>query len=110
MMPWKAVASSTMTESRVDIMTRSFWVAAISGMSARYGDIMTVNDIQKNVRELAEKGIGVLITDHNVRETLNICERAYIVSDGRVICEGSPEAVLANEKVRTVYLGEEFIL
>jgi lipopolysaccharide export system ATP-binding protein len=73
-------------------------------------DPISVLDVKRIITHLRTRGIGILITDHNVRETLNICERAYIVSDGNVICEGSPEAVLANEQVRTVYLGEEFIL
>lgn len=73
-------------------------------------DPLSVLDIQSIVRQLKASGIGVLITDHNVRETLGICDRAYIVSDGRVIAEGSPEAVLENQKVREVYLGENFKL
>jgi len=52
----------------------------------------------------------VLITDHNVRETLDICERAYIVSQGKILCEGTPEVILTNKQVRTVYLGEDFTL
>jgi len=59
---------------------------------------------------LKEKGIGILITDHNVRETLGICERAYIVNDGKVIAEGVPQQLLNNEQVRAVYLGEHFTL
>ena len=73
-------------------------------------DPISVLDVKRIVSHLRTRGIGVLITDHNVRETLNICERAYIVSDGTIICEGSPETVLSNEQVRSVYLGEEFIL
>lgn len=73
-------------------------------------DPISVLDVKRIITHLRTRGIGILITDHNVRETLNICERAYIVSDGRIICEGSPETVLANEQVRTVYLGNEFIL
>jgi lipopolysaccharide export system ATP-binding protein len=73
-------------------------------------DPISVLDVKRIIKHLRTRGIGILITDHNVRETLNICERAYIVSDGRIICEGSPETVLANEQVRTVYLGNEFIL
>ena len=57
---------------------------------------------------MKQRGIGVLITDHNVRETLAICERAYIVSEGAVIAEGSPDEILANETVRQVYLGDDF--
>ena len=59
---------------------------------------------------LKDRGIGVLITDHNVRETLAICERAYIVSEGSVIAEGTPQEILENETVRQVYLGEDFMV
>ncbi len=73
-------------------------------------DPISVLDVKRIISHLRSRGIGVLITDHNVRETLNICERAYIVSGGNIICAGSPETVLANEEVRSVYLGDEFIL
>lgn len=73
-------------------------------------DPISVLDIQQIVRHLRNSGIGVLITDHNVRETLGICERAYIVSEGRVIAEGPPAAVLADPQVREVYLGDNFRL
>jgi lipopolysaccharide export system ATP-binding protein len=73
-------------------------------------DPLSVNDIQRIVRHLADRGIGVLITDHNVRETLGICGRAYIVNQGHVIASGSSEDILANAKVREVYLGENFKL
>ena len=73
-------------------------------------DPLSVNDIQRIVRHLADRGIGVLITDHNVRETLGICSRAYIVNQGHVIASGSSEDILANAKVREVYLGENFRL
>lgn len=73
-------------------------------------DPISVGDIKRIIGHLKEKGIGVLITDHNVRETLNICEKAYIVNEGKVICAGSPEEILKNPKVREVYLGEEFYL
>ena len=73
-------------------------------------DPISVLDIQNIIRQLRERGIGVLITDHNVRETLGICERAYILSAGRVIAEGTPAKVLQNQQVREVYLGEEFTL
>lgn len=73
-------------------------------------DPLSVLDIQRIVRHLSDRGIGVLITDHNVRETLGICDRAYILNDGRAIAEGSPEAILANQQVREVYLGEAFRL
>jgi lipopolysaccharide export system ATP-binding protein len=71
-------------------------------------DPLSVLDIQAIVRHLCERRIGVLITDHNVRETLGICRRAYIVSEGRVIAEGDPEHILENNQVRDVYLGHEF--
>ncbi len=73
-------------------------------------DPISVLDIKKIIMHLCEKNIGVLITDHNVRETLDICERAYIVNQGRILCEGSPADILANQQVRAVYLGEEFSL
>jgi lipopolysaccharide export system ATP-binding protein len=73
-------------------------------------DPISVIDIQRIVRHLSSKGIGVLITDHNVRETLGICERAYIVSDGSVLASGSAEEILANREVREVYLGQDFRL
>lgn len=71
-------------------------------------DPISVGDIKDIIRTLKDRGIGVLITDHNVRETLAICEHAYIVSEGAVIAEGTPEAVLADETVRKVYLGDDF--
>ena len=73
-------------------------------------DPISVGEIQRIVRQLAERGIGVLITDHNVRETLGIVERAYILSDGEVLASGSAETVLADSRVRAVYLGEDFRL
>ena len=73
-------------------------------------DPISVGEIQRIVRHLKDRGIGVLITDHNVRETLGICDRAYILNDGEVLTEGSPESVLANPDVRRVYLGESFRL
>ncbi len=73
-------------------------------------DPISVGDIKEIIRELKQRGIGVLITDHNVRETLAICERAYIVSEGSVIAQGSPQDVLSNEKVREVYLGNDFVV
>ncbi|MFM7272228.1 MAG: LPS export ABC transporter ATP-binding protein, partial [Gammaproteobacteria bacterium] len=71
-------------------------------------DPISVHDIKEIVRHLQRRGIGVLITDHNVRETLDICERAYIVGEGRIITDGTPAEILANEKVREVYLGQQF--
>lgn len=73
-------------------------------------DPISVLDIKKIITHLCDKGIGVLITDHNVRETLDICERAYIVNEGKILCEGTPQEILANQQVRNVYLGEEFYL
>lgn len=73
-------------------------------------DPISVNDIKQIVSHLKDKGIGVLITDHNVRETLDICEKAYIVGDGHIIASGTAEDVLQNQKVKDVYLGNEFRL
>lgn len=73
-------------------------------------DPISVIDIQKIVEHLTSRGIGVLITDHSVRETLGICDRAYIVSNGQVIAQGSPEEVMADEQVKRVYLGDNFRL
>ncbi len=71
-------------------------------------DPISVGDIKEIIQTLKDRGIGVLITDHNVRETLAICERAYIVSEGSVIAEGTPQEILDNEQVRKVYLGDDF--
>ena len=73
-------------------------------------DPLSVLDIQRIISHLCERKIGVLITAHNVRETLGICDRAYILNEGRVIAEGNPAAILANQQVRQVYLGESFQL
>jgi lipopolysaccharide export system ATP-binding protein len=73
-------------------------------------DPISVVDIQRIVAHLASRGIGILITDHNVRETLKICSRAYIINEGDVLAEGPPEALLENADVRSVYLGEHFRL
>lgn len=73
-------------------------------------DPISVLDIKKIIQHLSQRGIGVLITDHNVRETLDVCETAYIVSHGELIAKGSPADVLANQHVRDVYLGEQFRL
>jgi len=73
-------------------------------------DPISVGDIKHIIRQLKEKNIGILITDHNVRETLAICEKAYIVGEGKIIAEGSPDEVTHNAKVRQVYLGDEFKL
>lgn len=71
-------------------------------------DPISILDIQRIITHLKERNIGVLITDHNVRETLGICDRAYILSHGKLIAEGAPTEVLANEEVKAVYLGENF--
>ncbi|MBL6696709.1 MAG: LPS export ABC transporter ATP-binding protein [Luminiphilus sp.] len=73
-------------------------------------DPISISDIKNIITHLKDRGIGVLITDHNVRETLDICERAYIVGEGHVIASGTPDEVLANDKVRETYLGEHFSL
>ena len=73
-------------------------------------DPISVNDIKQIIQHLKDKGIGVLITDHNVRETLDICDKAYIVNDGHIIAEGDADEVLANQTVRDVYLGHAFRL
>lgn len=73
-------------------------------------DPISVIEIQKIVKHLIERNIGVLITDHNVRETLGICDRAYILSGGKIIAKGQPEDILSNEEVREVYLGRDFRL
>jgi lipopolysaccharide export system ATP-binding protein len=73
-------------------------------------DPISINDIQRIINYLSHHGIGILVTDHNVRETLGICNRAYIVNDGRIIAEGTPGHILENKQVREVYLGEQFNL
>jgi lipopolysaccharide export system ATP-binding protein len=73
-------------------------------------DPISVGEIKEMIRDLARRNIGVLITDHNVRETLDICDRAYIVNEGHIIAEGNTEAILSNETVRSVYLGAQFRL
>ena len=73
-------------------------------------DPISVGDIKSIVKQLKDRGLGVLITDHNVRETLDICEKAYIVGNGHIIAEGSAEEVLANQQVKDIYLGDDFKL
>ncbi len=73
-------------------------------------DPLSVLDLQNVIKQLAARGIGILITDHNVRDTLGICDRAYIVNEGTIIAEGTPETILANDTVRRVYLGHSFTL
>lgn len=71
-------------------------------------DPISIADIQRIIRYLSDRGLGILITDHNVRETLGSCDRAYIVNDGGIIAEGTPEQIIANEHVRDIYLGNQF--
>lgn len=71
-------------------------------------DPISINDIQRIARYLCDHGIGILITDHNVRETLGSCDRAYIVNEGQILAEGTPEQILSSDKVRKVYLGDKF--
>ncbi len=71
-------------------------------------DPISLNDIKNHIKHLKSKGIGILITDHNVRETLDICDRAYIVNEGQIIAHGEINDVLGNEKVKQVYLGKDF--
>ena len=73
-------------------------------------DPISVNDIKQTIRHLQSRGIGILITDHNVRETLDICEKAYIVSEGIILANGTPADIMANEAVRNAYLGDQFKL
>ena len=73
-------------------------------------DPLAVNDIKIMIYALQQRNMGILITDHNVRETLSICQRAYIVSDGTILCDGIPDEILSNQRVREVYLGEHFEL
>jgi lipopolysaccharide export system ATP-binding protein len=73
-------------------------------------DPISVVDIQSIIRQLADRGIGVLITDHNVRETLGICDRAYVMGEGKILAEGNSEQILENKIVRNIYLGEDFKL
>ena len=71
-------------------------------------DPISVNDIKQIIKSLSDRGIGVLVTDHNVRETLDICQKAYIVNEGSVLAAGSPKDILENQQVREVYLGQQF--
>lgn len=73
-------------------------------------DPISVADIKQMIHQLKAKNIGVLITDHNVRETLDICERGYIINQGSILCQGSPQQILENKQVREIYLGETFNL
>ena len=73
-------------------------------------DPISVSEIHRLIRQLSSQGIGILVTDHNVRETLGICDRGYIVNEGRIICDGPPDAIAADPTVRDVYLGQGFAL
>ena len=73
-------------------------------------DPITISEIHGLIRQLRERGIGVLVTDHNVRETLGICDRGYIVNEGRIICHGRPDTIADDPVVRDVYLGQNFVL
>ena len=94
------IARALATEPRVILLDEPF-----AGV-----DPISISDIKSIITHLKERNIGVLITDHNVRETLDICERAYIVGEGHVIASGTPTEVLANHRVRNTYLGEHFSL
>jgi lipopolysaccharide export system ATP-binding protein len=73
-------------------------------------DPISVNDIKQIITHLKDKGIGILMTDHNVRETLTICDKAYIMNEGTILLEGDAQTILASQKVKEVYLGEQFTL
>ena len=73
-------------------------------------DPISVIDIQNMVRQLAKRGIGILITDHNVRETLGICDHAYVMGEGGILAEGDPDHILSDKMVRKIYLGDDFKL
>lgn len=73
-------------------------------------DPISILDVKRIITHLRKRGIGILITDHNVRDTLTICERAYIVNQGEILCQGNPETILMNQEVRSVYLGDDFAL
>jgi len=73
-------------------------------------DPISVTDLQQVILGLKEKGIGVIITDHNVRDTLSVCDRAYIISEGEILLEGNPEEIASSSRVREIYLGEQFSL
>ena len=91
--PWPRIPSSF------------FWTSPSAGV-----DPISVLDIQRIIRQLIQREIGVLITDHNVRETLGICGRAYILNNGALMASGTPVELLSNQSVRDVYLGQEFSL
>ncbi len=92
------IARALITEPKIFLLDEPF-----AGI-----DPIAISELQNMVKQLRERGIGILITDHNVRDTLAITDRAYIISEGQVICTGTPEEVSADERVRKVYLGEQF--
>ncbi len=92
------IARALITEPRVFLLDEPF-----AGI-----DPIAISELQNMVKDLKERGIGILVTDHNVRDTLAITDRAYIISEGQVICTGTPDEVSADERVRKVYLGEQF--
>ena len=94
------IARSLATEPRFMLLDEPF-----AGV-----DPISIVDIQQIIRYLSDRGIGILITDHNVRDTLGICDGAYIVNEGSIIAKGTPETVLRNQRVREVYLGQNFRL
>ncbi|HIC86448.1 MAG TPA: ATP-binding cassette domain-containing protein, partial [Desulfobacterales bacterium] len=71
-------------------------------------DPLAVADLQKIIKELKERGLGIIISDHNVRETLNVCDRAYIIHQGKILESGPPEKIVSSQLARCVYLGEDF--
>ena len=73
-------------------------------------DPIAIEDIKKVLKKLSDKGIGILVTDHNVRETLGICDRAYIVNQGKIFASGAPNEIASNQNVKDIYLGKNFIL
>lgn len=73
-------------------------------------DPITISDLQKIITKMKDRGIGVIITDHNVRDTLRVCDRAYIINEGEILEEGNPEGILGSQRVKKVYLGEEFAI
>ena len=83
---------------------------SVVSVAAQAEDNIAVIDIQKIIKQLASNGIGILITDHSVRETLGICDQAYIVNQGEIFAQGTPKVIAQNQNVKDIYLGENFIL